>query len=119
MREKGWRLVLGTICCCAFLVLLLSGAERLVARQEDERAVSPPRAVAAFLTGSHADAPGGERGEARTASGERQARQTAGLSPARVCVSLLLRRDANGRVLSSRSYLREVYEVFALGDGFA
>lgn len=119
MREKSWRLMLGAIGCFAFIALFLSGAERLVAREKDERTVSPPRAVAAFLSEAHANTHSGERGETREMGGERQTRQASGLSPARVHVSLLLRSDANGRVLSSRSYLREVYEVFALGDGFA
>lgn len=120
MRERIWRRVLGAIGCCAFLLLLLSGAGRLIARQQEEKAaVSPPRAVVAFLSEARTQAPGGEREEAGRTLGERQEKPAAGLSPARIHTSLLLRRDANGRVLSGRSYLREVYEAFVLGDGFA
>ena len=31
----------------------------------------------------------------------------------------LVIKDANGNVLGHRSYMREVYQVFSLGDGFA
>ncbi len=118
MRERSWRLLLGALCGFVFALLLCGGAERLVGGEEPSRAVSPPRAVAAFLTGAHAEPQSGERSEARPTGGERQARPASGLSPARVRVTLLQRSDANGRVLSGRSYLREVYEAFALGDGF-
>lgn len=119
MRERSWRLLLGALCGAVFALLLCGGAGRLVAREEARHAISPPRAVAAFLTEAHAQPQSVEREKARPAGGERQARPVSGLSPARVRAQLLQRRDANGRVLSGRSYLREVYEAFTLGDGFA
>ncbi len=119
MRERSWRLLLGALCGCAFALLLCGGAGRLVARDEAQSAISPPRTVVAFLTEAHAQPQSGERSEARPMGGERQARPVSGLSPARVRAELLQRSDANGRVLSGRSYLREVYEAFTLGDGFA
>ncbi len=119
MRERSWRLLLGALCGCAFVLLLCGGAGRLVACDRAERAVSPPRTVVAFLTEAHAQPQSMEREKARPMGGERLTRPISGLSPARVRETLLQRSDANGRVLRGRSYLREVYEAFALGDGFA
>ncbi len=119
MLERSWRLLLGALCGMMFILLLCGGAGRLVAGEKAERAVSPPRVVVAFLTEAHAQAQSAEREKARPTGGERRAKPVSGLSPARSRVTLLQRSDANGRVLSGRSYLREVYEAFTLGDGFA
>lgn len=119
MLERSWRLLLGALCSVAFILLLCGGAGRLIAGEKAERAVSPPRTVAAFLTEAHAGAQSAERERARPMGGERRERPVSGLSPARSRATLLQRSDANGRVLSGRSYLREVYEAFTLGDGFA
>ena len=102
-----------------FALLLVSGAPRLIANSgEDSHAeISVPR-VQAYLCGSPDMELHGFQAEpcvnVRYAHPGEAALFSAAGTPERSTVNA----DANGNVLMRANYMRSVYQVFALGDGF-
>lgn len=100
-----------------FVLLLLGGGRRLIGSQDAPQA-SVPRP--ALVRAAWVSAPAtreethhvGERAPATQRIGVMHAPENR--TPVRRALS-----DANGNVLASRTYLRTVYQAFALGDGFA
>lgn len=103
----------------AFSVLLLSGAPRLIAADAQEMQPVYERVVPAYLC-SVAAAQNLAESDAdftrRQCTREERAEITFALS--RSMLSRLPYADANGNILAARSYMRSVYQSFALGDGF-
>lgn len=106
-----------SLCAFAFLCVALGGAPRLIAAGADGEPLPSAAPVKACLTAADASAVAASEADRPAPSREDalplQADRPDALSLARV------RRDANGNVLAARSYLRAVYQAFALGDGFA
>ena len=106
-----------SLCALALVCIAISGAPRLIAGEEAAPPSASTVAAQAYLTQSaQEDAPqSAPRAETRVRSSA-QVAQSARLG---VLPLPALRRDANGNVLAAQaSYLRAVYWVFALGDGF-
>ena len=101
-----------------FVCLLISGASRLIAStpEETEYSVYLPRAA---CLGSMPE--GSSQVGMETSYRSRQDRRVASdriLSNLNADVHMPQRADANGNILGEISYMRSVYHVFALGDGF-
>ena len=118
-RENGLALLLSAF-AIAFVCVLLSGAGRLVAREEGRQEAVRPVAVQACLTASSGESREAGRRQAED-SGDVRRGPLASLqaAPMRRAPVNAARSDANGNVLRGASYLRTVYQAFALGDGFA
>ena len=103
----------------AFALLLISGAPRLIASSDvyknDEIRVRP---VQAYLCNPVAQehAQTSQHPESRH---ESHAAFIAFHAEPDAPGASMLSADANGNVISCASYMRSVYQVFALGDGFA
>lgn len=115
-RRSEHSLVL-LLVCFAFMCLLLGGGSRLIAVQGGEASV-PERTdsliCAAFVS---APAPRAETGTPHQREQLVQRRESVPVTENPV-LNVLTECDANGNVLKSRPYLREVYQAFVLGDGF-
>lgn len=119
MRRMNGLAMLLTVFVLAFVCVLLSGAGRLVAREEAQQEAVCPVAVQVCL---NAVSSAGQEIERRAINGgDAHRRLTASLraAPMRIAVRSAAHSDANGNVLRGASYLRTVYQAFALGDGFA
>ena len=117
MRNKSERSLVFLAVIFVFACLLLSGGWRLIGHEGEEAPVQMadvPMIATAF---SAAPAPLCEMGLEPVCKSEtiRDARQEAPGSAAHAARVVC---DANGNVLSGRSYLRAVYQAFSLGDGF-
>lgn len=103
-----------------FACLLLSGAQRLIGCQEPSGQSLAAASAQVYLCSAASpfaqSAEDGSRGE----TGEHRSAFDA-LPAGRPCAQPRgARADANGNVIASGvSYLRSVYQAFALGDGFA
>ena len=119
MQNSTWRKTILFSFSLVFALLLVSGAPRLIADScEDSRAeISVPR-VQAYLCGSPDMELHGFQAEpcvnVRYAHPGEAALFSAAGTPERSTVNA----DANGNVLMRANYMRSVYQVFALGDGF-
>lgn len=103
----------------AFALLLISGAPRLIASSDVyESAEIRIRPVQAYLCNPAAQ----EHAQTSRHPESRQESHAAFIvfhaEPDALGASMLY-ADANGNVISCASYMRSVYQVFALGDGFA
>lgn len=103
-----------------FACLLLSGAQRLIgcqAQSGQSSAAAPAQAYLCSAAPSYAQsAEEGARGE----TGEHRSAFDALPAGSPCAQPRGARADANGNVIASGvSYLRSVYQAFALGDGFA
>ena len=117
MARKSERSIVFLFICFVFICLLLGGGSRLIGEQGEgeampEQAASPMRA--AFVS---APAPKAETGTAHQREHIVQ-RHAQAPAPENRVLNILAQCDANGNVLKGRSYLRAVYQAFALGDGF-
>lgn len=115
--RRGFSSLFLLCCAVALACALLGGAQRLIASDasaQPQVAAAPVRAVLG--------APEEGKAEMRGAPGQ-DAPRFAAQAPRPVQGGLpkppLAARDANGNVLRAPSYLRAVYQAFALGDGFA
>jgi len=119
VRNSTWRKAILFSFSLVFALLLVSGAPRLIADScEDSRAeINVPR-VQAYLCGSPQTELHGYQAETcvnvRYAHRDEAALFCAAGTPERSTVNA----DANGNVLMRANYMRSVYQVFALGDGF-
>ena len=101
-----------------FACLLITGAQRLIGCETEPAKASVPRLMQAYLCSTPSCET--EAGTARVSmEGTRSAQ--AALPTGRLCaLPGGVSADANGNVITSGvSYLRSVYQAFALGDGFA
>lgn len=103
-------------CAMAFACLVLCGASRLIAgAPEGEKPADMAEPAQAYFISPAAES---------LCQADKQTPLRCEIMPA-VCVRQAeaslprVQRDANGNVLSGVSYLRAVYQAFALGDGFA
>lgn len=103
----------------AFACLLFTGAPRLIAAGDDAPKAFR-RDCRLFLCSAQSSAVQSSEAEAARRQNTVQ-RMDAALVLAYTGANshVLPGTDANGNVLSSVSYMRSVYQVFALGDGFA
>lgn len=103
----------------AFAALLFSGAPRLIGSDGVKHEGIGIRGVQACLcaaTNAESQSFCTEGGEINRSSGRCSSLVfTADLGVNEACDLLA---DANGNVLGENSYMRSVYQVFALGDGF-
>lgn len=119
MNRSLWRRMLLTFAVFMFCCLLVSGGSRLIA-MPDEAAV-PMRAAQSWMNASLRCLPA----QSEVVNEPERAQQSRGGLFAAVCceaegiASCVPQTDANGNVLRQTSYMRAVYQVFALGDGFA
>lgn len=114
MRNQA-RNALLALCLTLFACLLLSGSQRLIASGEDRPSSAP---VTTYLCGAPAYAAQADRQDDCRARWEGRAAEA--VQALLVCALSGACSDANGNVLTSAvSYLRTVYQAFALGDGFA
>lgn len=103
----------------SFAVLLFSGAPRLIASVQGEHESGDIRPIQAYLcAGANADSQsvqleGREINRFAMRCDFAVFHADTGVNKAD---ALLV--DANGNVLGETSYMRSVYQVFALGDGF-
>jgi len=120
MRNSAWRKAFLFCFLLAFAALLVSGAPRLIADSgEDSHAeISVPR-VQAYLCGSSQtelhDSQAEPSMNCRFAHRGEAALFSAAAGTHEKCA---VDADANGNVLVRANYMRSVYQVFALGDGF-
>ena len=119
MKHREWRTVMFSLFVLAFSVLLLSGAPRLIAADAQEISPVCERVVPAYLCSSSSaqnlaelDADTSRRACAREEYAEIASSVASGM------LNRLLIADANGNILAAVSYMRSVYQSFALGDGF-
>ena len=116
-KTKGQKFVFALV-VLAFCCLLLGGGSRLIASPQDEPALILPSVswMNASLTCMPAT-------QAQSLQQPQQEEENA-LGTALVCFAPTqrpmhaLQTDANGNILGTVSYMRAVYQVFALGDGF-
>lgn len=119
MKSKAGRMIIFTLCCLTFACLFISGAERLIERGEKAPRLPEIRhVVTAYLTSSQTHAEHAEHHAPGETQAERKSSCTLQEEAQRI-EHALLRTDANGNILGSRSYIRAVYHVFPLSDGFA
>ena len=103
----------------AFAVLLFSGAPRLIGSDGVEHEAISVHVVQAYLcaaTNAESQSVYAEGGEINRPSG--RCNFTVFTADSGVNEACDLLADANGNVLGENSYMRSVYQVFALGDGF-
>jgi len=117
MTKKSERSMLLACMLFVFVCLLLSGGWRLVGSQEEDNLIRPRTAVSvrAVLTSA-------SRQQNPVGSVMRKgmdARRMHALSvPDHQELNHSVQSDANGNVLAGGTYMRAVYQAFALDDGF-
>lgn len=117
MAKRSEQKLLLVCALFVFVCLLLSGGSRLIGTDSQmepmpERSFASIRAVLTSPVERHA--------ETGYVPGRSQSTQRAQTNPApenRIPYHIAL-CDANGNVLGERTYMRAVYQVFVLGDGF-
>lgn len=120
MQNAAFRKVFLSCFLLVFAVLLISGAPRLIARSCEELCAEislPPRQAYLCMypeTQLHRIQSDCEE-HSRFAQNDEVALFRASSGMPVTCVSDM---DANGNILLDASYMRSVYQVFALGDGF-
>jgi len=119
VKKALWRNVFLAFTAFTFVCLLLSGSSRLIAGPDD--AVEPIRLSDSWFAAS-LTCPAAAHEQLIAENGTQKNRP---LSAAAVrlmideTVPSAPQTDANGNVLLQQSYMRTVYQAFALGDGFA
>ncbi|HIS94139.1 MAG TPA: hypothetical protein IAC19_00035 [Candidatus Ventricola gallistercoris] len=120
MKKVDFRPLLLACITMVFLCVLLSGASRLVGHTAAERPCSPPSAAQkAYLCSAPATVQETDGQSGRSLLPESPWARSNPPQPCRLNGMPAAVRDANGNVLLSQTYLRAVYQAFALGDGFA
>lgn len=119
MKKALWRNVFLTFAVFTFACLLLSGGSRLIAASDDS--IEPIQLSDSWFAASlTCPAPAYERLIAETGT---QKNRSASAASVYLIVDKTVpaapQTDANGNVLLQQSYMRTVYQAFALGDGFA
>ena len=103
-----------------FACILLYGAPRMIAGEERTFLPDAARRIDAYISSSSAQP---EREAAESASGrEAFSKRTYAASACAqlsTCLPVGNAVDSNGNVLHCGTYMRSVYQSFALGDGFA
>jgi len=120
MKSREFRTLVLAAFMLLFAGLLISGAPRLIACTEEDPVTVCREPVPAILCNESVPSQSAEYGMAvrRTDAVRRfdaalhSVQPVAGLKPQTGA-------DANGNVLCADSYMRSVYQSFALGDGFA
>ena len=102
----------------AFICVLLTGGPRLIGcdmQPQEAQPLTVLRLVPAALCQAPSSLAQSCEGNVRSYEPDRQTAvpMAAYPQPARLVLS-----DANGNVIGHRSYIHEVYQAFALGDGF-
>lgn len=121
MRSHAWQKAFLLCFSIAFAVLLLSGAPRLIAAsgEETDKADIRMRPEQAYLcSGSVMET---NTSEAEQIESNRFAQRGDAVqlyAAAGAPEGCTANADANGNVLLRGNYMRSVYQVFALGDGF-
>lgn len=117
MAKKSERSLVLLCVLFVFVCLLLSGGSRLIGSNMHEENL-PERPFASIRT--VLCAPAGQISMIGSVQRREQGAQKEQSAPSLVHRNLNPRvtRDANGNVLASRTYMREVYQAFALDDGF-
>ena len=118
MKRKDIRSYVFFFMMFAFVCVLLTGGSRLLGGEaEAEQAEMPVsvRLVQAALCAPSSSQAQSSLSAVRTYTPDRQ---TAVPMEAYSQMERLVLSDANGNVIGHRSYMHEVYQVFALGDGF-
>ncbi len=107
------------LCLMAFAVLFLVGSPRLIGHAGEEGPQPVPIRLARVVPAMLNQASGVQAEHGCPAHGEHQQQRLIAVKPesAQIVHHLVL-SDANGNVLGGRSYMHEVYQSFALGDGF-
>ena len=117
MSRRNERSIVFLLACFAFMCLLLSGGSRLIGTTEQEESL--PERTDSLLRAAFVSAPAPKPEQGTLHQRERFVQRRASAPAAENPVlNLLAACDANGNVLKSRTYLREVYQAFVLGDGF-
>ncbi len=112
-RRLLFALIMLTFCC-----LLLGGGSRLIASPEMEAPQMPlPPVFGASL--SCAPAERIQPLDAKKVQVSRPIYLATAFTQEKATVFSLPQTDANGNILRNASYMRAVYQVFVLGDGFA
>ena len=119
MKNRSVRTLLFYASVFVFLCVLLSGGSRLIGHVDETTDPQPqrlPGSIPARLTAvqvSSAEEAWPQQNR------QPQAKKVMISSSLIQAVNIPVLCDANGNVLGHRSYMREVYQVFSLGDGFA
>lgn len=119
MNKPLWQSALLAFAVLAFSCLLLGGGSRLIAMPEEGAMslIPPPAVMKASLT-----CPPMEQAQTLHAQRAQERQFFTDASIVREDGEIAFRlpqTDANGNILRQTSYMRAVYQVFALGDGFA
>ena len=118
MIRRNVRSYVFSVMMFAFICILLTGGSRLIGcdiQQQETQPLAVLRLVPAALCQAPASQAQSSAGNVRSYEPDRQTAvpMAAYPQPDRLVLS-----DANGNVIGHRSYMHEVYQAFALGDGF-
>lgn len=120
MKRLDFRPALLSCIAVAFVCLLLSGASRLIGHSPAASACPPPSAAQdVYLCSAPASTQETDARSGRSLLPESPWARRDPPQPCRPGAMPAAVRDANGNVLLSKTYVRAVYQAFALGDGFA
>lgn len=119
MKRTLWRDAFFVFAVFSFACLLLGGGSRLIASPEKE--AGPIVLRESFMSASLTCPPSTRADELPDHKNQenRQAASAAYCLLNREISCSIPQTDANGNVLRRASYMRTVYQAFALGDGFA
>ena len=121
VSSRGTTSLVLAVFLLAFACALICGAPRLIANYQTSPYSGLPEPIGAYLCSSETAAQDAARETAqlrRDNSGERLRSVTQYTGPQAKAL-VFFGCDANGNVLQAVSYMRSVYHVFDLGDGFA
>lgn len=118
VNDSSWQKMLLAVFFICFVCLFATGAERLIADEEHPSAPISGKVFAACIGCSHSSQTEAEKHLRRDHEPGRREECCAEDSDGHVSPAAAISCDANGNILSCRSYLRAVYQAFALGDGF-
>ncbi|MBQ7885350.1 MAG: hypothetical protein IJ313_00490 [Clostridia bacterium] len=117
MTKKSERSLLLLCMVFAFCCLLLHGGGRLIGGEE-EASMLPVRMMASVRAELSAAAMQRAQTVSPMRSGLNMQRMHAAPAPDHQHLTHTVSSDANGNVLLGRTYMRAVYQAFALDDGF-
>ena len=116
-KMLGYR-ILSILAVLMFGCLFLNGGSRLIAAPQEE--AGPIHLASSWMDASLSCLPSSQV-QSLQATGQEE-NKTAAAVPVffepMVCDAHAPQTDANGNILGTASYMRAVYQVFALGDGF-
>ena len=119
MKKTLWQNLYFAFAVLTFACLLLGGGSRLIAAPEKETAAFLP--AEHWLSASLTCPPTVRQYEASEREMQENGQNTVSFVCFERCETdhIDVQTDANGNVLIASSYMRSVYQAFALGDGFA